>query len=161
MIDPQMLAEAFARNAWILERQVEGLSHEDSLLQTPYNINCLNWVLGHILGGRDHVLEVLGEEPVMSNDERARYARESEPVTGDGPHVLLLPRMTELLRIGQGRLESAFGEMSHDDLLAGTTWGEATMTLGALIHFRYFHDSYHTGQTDLLRQVAGTDDAII
>ena len=29
------------------------------------------------------------------------------------------------------------------------------------LRFIYFHDTYHTGQTDLLRQVAGTEDKII
>lgn len=29
------------------------------------------------------------------------------------------------------------------------------------LHFDYFHDTYHTGQTEILRQVAGTDDQVI
>ncbi len=161
MIDPEMLAEGFARNVWIIERQVEGLSHEDALAQTPYNINCLNWVIGHIVAGRDHVLQVLGADPVLSDPERGRYARESDPITGDGPDVLPLAVLMERLRAGQVRLEEVLGRLSHDDLAAETIWGEATVAIGALVHFRYFHDSYHTGQTDLLRQVAGADDAII
>lgn len=95
MIDPQMLAEGFARNVWIIERQVEGLQHADSLAQPDCNINCLNWVIGHIVGGRDHVLETLGAEPVMSDTERARYGRESQPITVDGPEVVRLPRLIE------------------------------------------------------------------
>jgi hypothetical protein len=161
MIDPQWLVEGYARNVRIIERQVEGLSHEDSLLQTPYNINCLNWVIGHIVAGRDHALESLGAEPVMSDAERSRYARESDPIRREGPDVMPLPRLMELLRGSQHRLESALGPMSHDDLSVETTWGATLTTLGALVHFRYFHDSYHTGQTDLLRQVAGTNDAVI
>jgi hypothetical protein len=30
-----------------------------------------------------------------------------------------------------------------------------------MAHLRHFHDSNHTGQTELLRQEARTDDAII
>jgi hypothetical protein len=161
MIDPQMLAEGYARNVWIIERQVDGLSHDDSLVQTPYNINCLNWVIGHLVGGRDHVLETLGADGVMSEEERARYARESDPITRDGPGVQPLSRLMELLRAGQERLEAVLAGLSHDDLSAETTWGDGATTLGAVVHFRYFHDSYHTGQTDLLRQIAGRNDSII
>jgi hypothetical protein len=31
----------------------------------------------------------------------------------------------------------------------------------ARILFAYFHDTYHTGQTDLLRQMSGKSDKII
>ena len=34
-------------------------------------------------------------------------------------------------------------------------------SLGARLHFQYFHDTYHTGQTELLRQVTGVGDKII
>ena len=46
MIDAAQLAKAFGRNTAILKMQVAGLSHEESLPQTPYNINCLNWTVG-------------------------------------------------------------------------------------------------------------------
>ena len=39
--------------------------------------------------------------------------------------------------------------------------GERKVTLGARLHGSYSRDTYHTGQTDLLRQVAGTNDKII
>lgn len=48
MIGPQQLAQAYARNTAIIKMQIEGLTHEESLLQPPFRANCLNWVLGHI-----------------------------------------------------------------------------------------------------------------
>lgn len=38
---------------------------------------------------------------------------------------------------------------------------EGTTTLAARLHWYYFHDTYHTGQTELLRQIAGKNDQII
>lgn len=35
------------------------------------------------------------------------------------------------------------------------------MGVGERLFGFYFHDTYHTGQTDLLRQVAGTNDKVI
>ena len=53
MITKKQLAEGYALNLRLIEMQTAGLSHSDSLIQTPYNINCLNWELGHIAVGRD------------------------------------------------------------------------------------------------------------
>lgn len=39
--------------------------------------------------------------------------------------------------------------------------GTNTVTLASRLFGLYFHDTYHTGQTDLLRQVSGADDTII
>ena len=52
MITPQKLIDGFGLNLRLIKLQTEGLSHADSLIQTPYNINCLNWVVGHITVNR-------------------------------------------------------------------------------------------------------------
>jgi uncharacterized damage-inducible protein DinB len=33
--------------------------------------------------------------------------------------------------------------------------------LGSALFFFFFHDSYHTGQTEILRQASGKDDKVI
>jgi hypothetical protein len=161
MHDAELLAKAFERNRRIVQAQCESLTHEDSLLQTPYNINCLNWVVGHILDGRSRLLEVLDEEPVLPPERTARYRRESDPVTADGPEVIRLDEMMVALDESQERLAAALARLGPDDLERQVEVGDHAEPLGWRLHFAYFHDTYHTGQTDLLRQVAGTDDRII
>jgi hypothetical protein len=39
--------------------------------------------------------------------------------------------------------------------------GQRTMTMGRRLFGLYFHETFHTGQTELLRQLAGTDDKVI
>jgi len=162
VIDPGLLAEAFERNTWIIRAQAEGLDHTAALMQTPYRINCLNWTLGHILDGRGTLLEMMGAEPVLTGAETARYRRESDPVLEDGPGVLPLERLLEALDETQVRLSAALGALDEAAIGEEADVGEGRMvSLGARLHFEYFHDTYHTGQTELLRQVAGTDDKII
>jgi hypothetical protein len=36
-----------------------------------------------------------------------------------------------------------------------------TATRADQIMFRYFHDTYHTGQTDVIRQLSGKSDKVI
>ena len=162
MIDTGLLAEAFERNTWIIRAQTEGLDHAACLIQTPYRINCLNWTLGHILDGRGRLLEMAGAEPVLSGDETSRYRRESDPVLEDGPGVLPLQRLLQALDETQARMSAALGALDEAAFSEETDVGDGRMmSLAARFHFGYFHDTYHTGQTELLRQVTGVGDKVI
>ena len=161
MIDRDQLAQAYAVNLNIIKRQAAGLSHADSLLQPPFRGNCLNWVLGHIAVNRDRVLRLLGEEPVLSEAETARYATGSEPVTGDQDGVLKLEELLERLGTGQERTLAGFQRAADADMDKEIEIGEQTTTVGRRLFGLYFHETYHTGQTELLRQLAGTDDKVI
>lgn len=161
MQDAELLSDAFERNRRVIRAQCEGLTHEDSLLQTPYNINCLNWVVGHILDGRNRLVEYLDGEPVLSLERTERYRRESDPISGDGPDVIRLEELLGALDRSQERLAAALARLGPDGLVEEVEVDDHLEQLGRRVHFVYFHDTYHTGQTDLLRQVAGTNDKII
>jgi hypothetical protein len=160
MISPTQLAEAFARNTSLIQRQTEGLSQADSLLQPPSRGNCLNWVVGHVSQYRDNALELLGAPPVMGEDG-ARYRRESEPVTGEGPGVLPLEALLEILSRCQDALQSALETATEAHLAQEIPTQRGMTTRAARLFFYYFHETYHVGQTELLRQFAGRDDKII
>jgi len=159
MLTTQQLAKAFARNLWIVEAQAAGLSHQDSLVQQP-GMNCLNWVLGHLADYRDQVLAMLGEAPALG-EESARYRRESDPVTGDGPGVIPLERLLAVLKEGQGRISAALSALPGEALQKEEMVGDRRLTLGERLHFAYFHDTYHTGQAELLRALAGRTDKVL
>lgn len=160
MVTMDYLAQRFGANVQILEAQAEGLSHEDSLLQMPFRANCLNWVLGHVLLSRLTIMRLLGLEDLypISRDELDSYARESEPITEDGAGVLQMERLFELLNATQECITARLVELSDTEL---TTPDEKGTTLGQRLLFYYFHDTYHTGQTELHRQLAGMNDKVI
>jgi uncharacterized damage-inducible protein DinB len=160
MISPTQLAEAFARNLEVIQMQTDGLTHEDSLVQPPFHGNCLNWVLGHLAQYRDLILEMVGAAPAMG-EAGERYRRESEPVMGDGPGVLRLEALLEILSRSQNALQRALENASEADLEQEMTTQRGSTTRGARLFFYYFHETYHVGQTELLRQLAGRDDKII
>ena len=100
MLSAAKLAKDYKRNATIIKWQADSLSHADSLIQTPYRINCLNWVLGHVAEGRDGVLEMIGTDRVADPGELDRYLYESEPILDDGPGVVSLERLLESVLYG-------------------------------------------------------------
>ena len=161
MITPQQLSDAYALNLRVVEMQLNGLSHADTLILTPYNINTLNWVLGHMAVYRDIVLDLLGETPELTPEETERYKRESEPITADGADVMPLERILKALRGGQERISARLPHLTSEELERPIQLRERTTTVAARLHWYYFHDTYHTGQTDLLRQVAGKGDRVI
>lgn len=108
MITKDQLAEGYALNLRLIERQTASLSHADSLIQTLYIINYLNWIRGRMAVGRDSVLRLVGEEPLLSEEETNRYKTESDPITEDGEHVIHLERLLDILATGQNRINSGF-----------------------------------------------------
>ena len=161
MITPKQLADSYAVNTRIIQLQTEGLTHAESLIQTPYNINSLNWVLGHIAVNRDRVLALIGADTLLTEAETARYRRESEPVRADGEGILRLERLLEIINLGLESITQALGDLEPEALETDHQKNEDDGSLGARLFGLYFHDTYHTGQTDLLRQVSGKNDKII
>ncbi|MGD8625836.1 MAG: DinB family protein [Anaerolineae bacterium] len=157
--DAETLIQSFHTTWRIMQMQTNGLSHADSLLQPPFRGNCLNWVLGHILVGRDQALRLLGEASVLVADEAARYRTGSEPVQEE--EALSLERLLAGLAEAQERLDAALARAPAGALAAVVDFRGREQPLGQALDGLHWHETYHTGQLELLRQLAGTDDAII
>ena len=161
MISTQELLEAYGRNLSVIQSQMKGLSHEQCLLQLPFRGNCMNWILGHIAETRNSLLKTLGEEPILTEKECARYGHGSEPVGADGQRAIESERLLRLLEKSQERLAMALPRLTAADLARKVKDHRGEVPLGNRLFFLYFHETYHTGQTELLRQLAGTNDKII
>ena len=161
MITTNQLTKAFERNKRIVQMQTNGLSQADSLLKMPFRANCLNWVVEHILANRDTILKSIGEEPLLSDGEINIYNRDSEPVIAEGAGVIHLERMLELLSHGQERIAAGLADLDIEAYSRDVKVGNQKITLGERLFFLYFHETYHVGQTEFLRQLAGKDDKVI
>jgi uncharacterized damage-inducible protein DinB len=159
MINSQDLSNAFARSMAIIKMQTEGLTDEDCMRQLPHG-NCLNWILGHIAVSRDGVLQTLGEPPLMGT-VGARYKRNSDPVTQADEGTMTLEELLTWLDRSQERLATALSKMNEADFAREYTSGNRKTTLGQRVFFLYFHETYHVGQTELFRQLAGKGDKLI
>jgi hypothetical protein len=155
------LIGALDRNLGIIKAQTQGLSHADSLLQLPFRGNCLNWVLGHIAANRNTMLLFLGEEAILSEAHVQRYDFNSEPVCGDEGDILTLEQLLMVLEQGQNTLTARLQKTTEEELAREVQSFLGTTTLGQLIFFLYWHESYHTGQPEYLRQLTGKDDKVI
>jgi uncharacterized damage-inducible protein DinB len=156
MTTSETLAQYFGITYRVINRQIDGLIHEESLLQPPFRGNCLNWVLGHILVGREPVLTSLGEALPWSKEEAAKYKPNSEPITST-ENALPLERLLGALEESQARIVAGLQRVSEESLKALVD----DETVGEQIAFAHWHETYHVGQLELLRQLAGKNDKVI
>ena len=161
MITTTDLIQGLERNLGIIRAQTKGLSHADSLLQLPFRGNCLNWVLGHIADNRNTMLRLLGEEAILREAHAARYGYDSEPVCGDADDILTLEQLLTALEQSQSALSASLLKITEEELAREEQSFLGTTTLGQLIFFLFWHESYHAGQPEYLRQLAGKDDKVI
>ncbi len=164
MINAIELADAFRRNADLIKQQTKGLTHDQCLLQPPFRGNCMNWVIGHIVDDRNRILDLLEASPVMAEAEvkaYRRYSHGSDPVCCDTADVIPLERLLTDLDKTQEAISTALPRASQDVLKAEREFAGRKRTVAQTVFFLYYHDTYHTGQTELLRQLAGTNDHIV
>ncbi len=161
MYDPKILADVFARNQWVIDEQTKGLSHADSLIQPTSRGNCLNYVLGHMIANRETILTLLDLALVMTPEQNARYGYGSDPVLEDGLDVIPLEELLAMVKHSGEILAEAIATLSAEDLAREIKRGEGVTTVGQRVEFYVWHDTYHVGQTEYLRQLAGTDDKVI
>lgn len=158
MITTAELSDMLRRNLSVIEQQTSGITHEQSVLQLPFRGNCLNWTIGHLIVHRDKMLAAMQAAPQWDAARTARYDRESAPITGPEQALLFESLMADL-RQSQGMLETALATLTDEALDAMQPDGRRTLR-GRLL-FLAWHETYHLGQTELLRQLTGVNDKVI
>jgi len=162
MITIENTLGGYARNVEIIKMQTENITHDESLIQLPFRSNCLNWVVGHVLANRCNILALLGADDMRDDVNLDHYERESDPIPGNEEGVLPLEELITLLEESQLRLAAALEKETEESLQRTALYRDRPeKEIAYWLFFLYFHDSYHVGQTEILRQAAGKDDKII
>lgn len=152
-----MLAAGFKRNTHLVIRQAEDIDHMQSLQQLPFRGNCFNWVLGHLVENRNTVLGLLEMEALSIAERLQRYVFDSEPISTDGPDIINFDELREFYEIAGERLMIAVQKLRDEQI----NFVIEDATVGQRLFFYYFHETYHVGQTELLRQLTGKNDRIL
>jgi hypothetical protein len=152
MIPGEILAQTFKSNLWLINRHTEGISQEDSVFQPPYQGNCINWILGHLLYNRTFALSLLGASFVWEDEELTRYQTGTEPIRNpkEGAH---LDTLLDGLERSQIQLEGLLSELSTGALERVVTSPRGERPLWQELSGLGWHETYHTGQLELLKQI--------
>ena len=120
------------------------------------------WVAGIFSATRDSLLGVLGEPPVWIAENKSRYVRGSARWT-NGHDAEKLETILERFEASQKKLVDKIQSLDVFALLAPVPPeknGFGVDNIGELIATFAFHESYHVGQTGILRRFLGMDGAI-
>ena len=134
-----------------LFRNLEGITHEESLIQPEPAGNTINWILGHILATRNRLHQLLGVEEPWSSELAYRYTGLDGAGWTPENAVALRTIAAELAR-SQQQVMAAFDDMSSQTLARRASDGR---TLAEVLGFFHFHEAYHTGQIALVRRIVG------
>ncbi len=149
----------FGINYDVLKKNLDGVTHEESLIQPEGGGNCLNWVLGHIVATRDYAIQLLNQSPVWDREIAGVYRRGSDPLR-DGSNAQPFEKMVADLERSQNRLVAGLSIVSEPELSAPAADKSVAETVGETLFVLQFHEAYHAGQTGLLRRIAGHEGAI-
>ena len=160
MTDANQVIYYFELNQRMIRLQTEGITHQESLIQPSFKGNCMNWVLGHIVENRNNILEAMGLKKIWNDEKCYFYKRGSNPITPDSKCLnfdellgdleisleTLLPHLRSLP-------EGFYNLENKPENVRNTKLDKLT--------FYLWHETYHIGQLELLRQLAGKNDSII
>jgi DinB superfamily len=153
------LKKLFGISYEVLKKNLNGVTHEESLLQPEADGNCLNWVVGHILSTRNAAMQMLNQQPFWNQEEAALYKRGSEPIK-DGSRALNFQKMATDLDRSQELLMRGLSEVSEAQLNSPCPDPSIGETVEEAFFIMQFHETYHAGQTGLLRRIAGREGVI-
>jgi hypothetical protein len=147
----------FDNNHEMIQMHLKGVTQTDSMLQLPFEGNCLNWVVGHILDTYSICLEWMGQPAIRSEAEARTYGYGSEPLT-DPARAYDLIDMFNRLDLASMQIPVTLASLTPIELERVIEIWRGKVSLIEALFFMQWHASYHTGQLEQLRELAGKKD---
>jgi uncharacterized damage-inducible protein DinB len=157
-VDPRSIAFQFAVGSFVFERNLAGISDEESLRTPKPAGNSLNWIVGHIVRTRNQALGLLGVQPAFDDSDFAAYGGQSP-----ASQALSLTELKRRFQILGPSLASALEKATATQLEARAPFSPTNNpneTVGSLLASIAFHEAYHLGQTGLSRRLLGKPGAL-
>jgi hypothetical protein len=129
---------------------MRGVTHEESVLQLPFKHNCMNWILGHIVTNRSHVLEVVGAEHEWQKAVRDLYHQDTQPVTQESPSIKF-ETLVNYLDENLSLLEAALKDKSDAWLEENFENYRGEKSRYEHVTSFHWHEAFHLGQLEVLK----------
>jgi hypothetical protein len=156
------VAYQFGICSHVLEKNLSGVSHEESLVNPEPAGNCLNWVVGHLTWARNGALLLFGQQPMFPSDDFAAYSdRGGKPFRRET--AIQFEELKRRFKALQEPLVNGLNAMQEDVMDQPAPFsptGNPNETVGTLLASLAFHEAYHAGQTGILRRVVGREGMI-
>jgi uncharacterized damage-inducible protein DinB len=144
----------------IIGRNIEGLTHADSLAQAAGGANTANWILGHLVNVQNSIMKIIGAAPVWESEHLARAVFD-HPIYDDAESIEW-DTLVERFNASRDATLAALAALSDESLAEKmpAPFGDPTTKAG-LLGFLAVHQCYHAGQLGMARRAAGKKAAIL
>jgi uncharacterized damage-inducible protein DinB len=155
-----LLVQEFGAIYSVIARNVEGLTHADSLAPAAGGGNTANWVLGHLVNVQNWAMSLLGAPPVWESEQLER-ARFDHPIR-DAGEAIDWDSLVERFNASRDACLAALASLTDEALAEEMRdpFGNDSNRAG-LLGVIVVHQCYHAGQLGMLRRAAGHRTAIL
>ncbi|AZA93794.1 Uncharacterised protein [Chryseobacterium nakagawai] len=127
---------------------IEGITHEESMIFPNGEGNCMNWVLGHLIDVRNGLLHILGEGSIWNGEPFSAYKRGVIALEKKDEFVDF-EELKSYLQKSQEKLEAKLNILDRFN-------PENINDIATLC----FHENYHSGQLGYIRRLLGKSGGI-
>lgn len=141
------------RNLATVQRNADGVDDAAALLSPWDGGSHFNWLVGHLIQSRCHLLRVMGHDAPWSAERSARYSAGTAAAGPDDAEPFA--ELLAALEATDAPLAEALAALTPADLERTPPDGRVAVRVS--LDFLVWHDSYHAGQSAIYRRLAGLD----
>ena len=145
---------------WAAAKNLDGISHDDSVIRPAGGANDGNWILGHMIAVRNKLLPVVGGQAIWDDARIGSYVM---PSTDDTSGRLPFDELRSAFNTTHERLVAGIARLDDATLTQKAPFspgGDPNETVQSLLAKVVVHESYHTGQLGIVRHAMGKSGAI-
>lgn len=160
MVGRDIFVKQFGAIYSLVARNVNGLTHADSLAPAAGGGNTANWILGHLVNVQNAAMQLIGAPPVWESAQLER-ARFDHPIH-DADDAIDWDTLVERFNASRDACLAALAALSDDAFAEKMPdpFGNESTRAGVLGVFA-IHQCYHAGQLGMARRAAGKKAAIL
>jgi uncharacterized damage-inducible protein DinB len=144
----------------VIARNINGLTHVESLAPAAGRGNTANWILGHVVNVQNSAMKIIGAPPVWESDQLER-ARFDHPIN-DAANAIDWDTLVARFNASHNACLAALAALTDESLAEKMpdAFGRESTRAGVL-GVLAVHQCYHAGQLGMARRAAGKKAAIL
>lgn len=138
----------------VVNRNCEGITHEESLIPPQPDGHNFNWILGHMVSTRNGILELLGKKPLYDKTKFSIYS----PKGFVPEKAVNIKELQNSFNALQRELLNGIESATTEKLQQPASFlpnKESGQTVRSLLETILWHEAYHAGQLGIIRRVVG------
>lgn len=152
-VQAKKIVEKYEFLNMVIHGITDSITHEESIMQLQFDTNCMNWVMGHIVTNRSHVLEVLDAAHAWRDEVRTLYHTGTAPIKPESS-ALQFEKLLVYLDESVELLTRALENVSAEWLAENFTNYKGEKTREAHLSGFHWHETYHIGQLEIFKDMA-------